>query len=66
MEHNGYYTSDSKHQKENEDRGGNLFAGIVITIVIALLALLIIGLVWQTVLGRTMLDYSITDITPTP
>ena len=66
MEHNGYYTSDPKHQRENEDRGGNLFAGIVVTIVIVLLALLIIGLVWPTLLGGTMPDYSIVNITPTP
>ena len=66
MEHNGYYASDPKHKRDNEDRGGNLFAGIVITIVIALLALLIVGLVWPTALGGTMPDYSIIDMTPTP
>ena len=66
MEHNGFYSSDPKHKGENEDRGGNLFAGIVITIVIALLALLIIGLIWPTALGGTMPDYSLADVTPTP
>ena len=66
MEHNGFYSSDLKHKGENEDRGGNLFAGIVIAIVIILLALLIIGLIWPTVLGGTMPDYSLTDVTPTP
>ena len=50
MEHNGYYTSDPNHKHGDEDKGGNLFAGIVITIVIALLALLIIGLLWTTAL----------------
>ena len=66
MEHNGYYTSDPNHKHGDEEKGGNLFAGIVITIVIALLALLIIGLLWPTALGGTTPDYSVTEITPTP
>ena len=66
MEHNGYYTSDPRHKNENEGRGGNLFAGIVIAIVIVLLALLIIGLIWPTLLGGATPDYAIADVTPTP
>ncbi len=66
MEHNGYYTSDSKHKKDREDRGGNAFAGIVLVIVIILLALLITGLFWPTLLGGVTPDYSLTDITPSP
>ena len=66
MEHNGYYTSDPRHNKDHEDRGGNVFAGIVIGIVLVLLALLVVGLFWPNALGGTTEDYSITQTTPTP
>jgi len=66
MEHNGYYTSDPKNRQAHEGRGGNAFATSVIVIVLVLLALLVTGLFWPTLLGGTMPDYSITDITPTP
>ncbi len=66
MEHNGFYTSDPKHKKDHEGRGGNAFAGIVLVIVIILLALLITGLFWPNLLGGAMPDYSIVDVSPTP
>lgn len=66
MEHNGYYTSDPRHQKNREGRGGNVFAGIVITIVIILLALLIVGLFWPNLLGMSASDYAIVNATPSP
>lgn len=66
MEHNGYYTSDPQHRKDREGRGGNTFAGIVITIVIVLLVLFIVGLFWPNLLGISAADYAITDITPSP
>jgi len=66
MEHNGYYTSDPRHQKDHEGRGGNVFAGIVITIVIILLVLLITGLFWPNLLGVSAQDYAIVNATPTP
>jgi serine protease Do len=66
MEHNGYYTSDPRHHKNREGRGGNAFAGIVITIVIVLLVLLIVGLFWPNLLGMSAPDYSLTQLTPTP
>lgn len=66
MEHNGYYTSDQRHQKNHEGRGGNVFAGIVITIVILLLVLLLTGLFWPNLLGISAQDYAIVNATPTP
>jgi len=66
MEHNGYYTSDPRHRKDQEGRGGNVFAGIVITIVIVLLVLLITGLFWPNLLGVSTLDYTIVNATPSP
>ncbi len=66
MEHNGYYTSDPRYKKDHEEKSGNLFAGIVITIVIVLLALLVTGLFWPNLLGVVTPDYSLVDVTPTP
>ena len=66
MEHNGFYTSDPKHKKQHEDHGGNAFAGVVVTIVIVLLALLVTGLFWPNLLGGVTPDYALVDITPTP
>jgi len=66
MEHNGYYTSDPRHRKDQEGRGGNVFAGIVITIVIILLVLLITGLFWPNLLGVSTQDYTVVYATPTP
>ena len=66
MEHNGYYTSDQQNKHNREDRGGNAFATIVIIIVLVLLALLVTGLFWPNLLGGSMPDYTITDLTPTP
>jgi serine protease Do len=56
MEHNGYYSSDDRLNRQrsgnkNEGRGGNAFATIVIIIVVVLLALLIVGLFWPRLLG---------------
>ncbi|HWQ98443.1 MAG TPA: trypsin-like peptidase domain-containing protein [Clostridia bacterium] len=66
MEHNGYYSSDPGHRNNREGRGGNAFAGIVITIVIVLLVLLIVGLFWPNLLGMNAADYAIVNVTPTP
>lgn len=66
MEHNGYYTSDPRHHKNREGRGGNAFAGIVITIVLVLLVLLVIGLFWPNLLGMNAADYAIVNVTPSP
>ncbi|MEA4913926.1 MAG: trypsin-like peptidase domain-containing protein [Christensenella sp.] len=66
MEHNGFYTSDQKNKQDREDRGGNAFATIVIIIVLVLLALLVTGLFWPSLLGRTTPDYSIINATPSP
>ncbi len=66
MEHNGYYTSDQQHKHNREDRGGNAFATVVIIIVLVLLALLVTGLFWPNLLGGSMPDYTVTDLTPTP
>ncbi len=66
MEHNGYYSSDQKYNKNREHRGGNAFATVVILIVLVLLALLVVGLFWPEVLGGVTPDYTLTDITPTP
>lgn len=66
MEHNGYYSSDPKYKTNHENHGGNAFATIVIIIVLALLALMVVGLFWPTLLGGTQPDYSIVDLTPTP
>ncbi len=66
MEHNGYYTSDPRYKKDHEDRGGNVFAGVVITIVIVLLALLITGLLWPRLFGNVNPDEFIIAATPSP
>ena len=66
MEHNGYYTSNPGQKSDREGRGGNVFAGVVITIVLVLLALLVVGLFWPSLLGETPQDVAITDVTPTP
>ncbi|MDD4312193.1 MAG: trypsin-like peptidase domain-containing protein [Eubacteriales bacterium] len=66
MEHNGFYTSDHKNKQDHEDRGGNAFATIVIIIVLVLLALLVTGLFWPSLLGGVTPDYAIVNATPTP
>ena len=66
MEHNGYYTSDPRYKKDHEDRGGNVFAGVVITIVIVLLALLMTGLLWPRLFGNVNPDEFIIAATPSP
>ena len=65
MEHNGFYSTDNFHKKDNEDRGGNAFATIVIVIVIVLLALLVSGLFWPNLFGEVN-GLKVVDITPTP
>ena len=66
MEHNGYYTSDPKNKHDHEDHGGNVFATLVIIIVLVLLALLVTGLFWPNLLGVSTADYAIVNATPTP
>lgn len=66
MEHNGYYSSDHKYKKDHEERGGNAFAVIIITIVLVLLALMIVGLFWPGLIGGSQTDGSIVTISPTP
>ncbi len=65
MEHNGFYSSDQGDGHRRENRGGNAFATIVIVIVVALLALLIVGLFWPNLLGVNPQDDLILA-TPTP
>jgi serine protease Do len=66
MEHNGYYSSDPRHRSNREGRGGNVFAGIVIIVVLVLLALLIVGLFWPQLLGGSAADFAIVNVTPSP
>ena len=66
MEHNGSYTSDPSHNSDREGRGGNVFAGIIIAIVLVLLALMIVGLFLPGLLGETPQEIAILDMTPTP
>ncbi|HWP21516.1 MAG TPA: trypsin-like peptidase domain-containing protein [Candidatus Cryosericum sp.] len=63
MEYNGSYQSDKRHPENG--RGENAFAVIVIIVVIALLALLIAGLFWPSLLGGST-SADLTQITPTP
>ena len=64
MEYNGYYSSDHKH-RNNEGRGGNAFATIVIIMVIVLLALMVLGLFSPNLLGITP-ENALVNVTPTP
>ena len=66
MEHNGFYSTDQKNNANREDRGGNAFATIVIVIVMVLLALLVVGLFWPGLLGGTVPDDALMQISPTP
>ena len=66
MEHNGSYTSDPSHNSDREGRGGNVFVGIIIAIVLVLLALMIVGLFLPGLLGETPQEIAILDMTPTP
>ena len=63
MEYNGSYQSDKRHPENG--RGESAFAVIVIAVVIALLALLIVGLFWPSLLGGSS-GTDLTQITPTP
>jgi len=64
MEHNGFYSSDQPSNRHSEG-GSNAFATIVIILVVALLALLVIGLFWPNLLGYNPSE-SYTAVTPTP
>ncbi|MDP3448029.1 MAG: trypsin-like peptidase domain-containing protein [Eubacteriales bacterium] len=66
MEHNGFYALDQKPNHNHEDRGGKAFATIVIVIVLVLLALLVVGLFWPGLLGGTVPEYALIEVTPTP
>ena len=65
MEHNGFYSTDNFHKNDNEGRGGNAFATIVIIVVIVLLALLVSGLFWPGLFGGVNGPVMV-DMTPTP
>ncbi|MCE5189356.1 MAG: trypsin-like peptidase domain-containing protein [Eubacteriales bacterium] len=64
MEHNGFYSSDHPSNRHSEG-GSNAFATIVIILVVALLALLVVGLFWPNLLGYNSSE-SYTAVTPTP
>ena len=64
MEYNGYYSSDQKHGN-NENKGGNAFATVIIIAVILLLALMVIGLFWPSLLGVDPMA-TLVNATPTP
>lgn len=66
MEHNGFYSSDPSYGKHREGKGGNAFATIVIIIVTVLLALLVTGLFWPSLLGGDEAVLTQPLATPTP
>jgi len=65
MEHNGFYSTDNFHKNDQEGRGGNAFATIIIIIVIVLLALMVSGLFWPSLFGGVSVS-ELVNVTPTP
>lgn len=65
MEYNGYYSSDHRQKPDDEGHGGNIFATIVIIVVALLLALMVIGLFWPTLIGQSS-NETLILATPTP
>ncbi|NLI55053.1 MAG: trypsin-like serine protease [Clostridiales bacterium] len=65
MEHNGFYSSDHQYKHDREGKGGNAFATVVIIVVVALLALMVVGLFWPTLLGQSA-NEEVILVTPTP